>query len=176
MVGVSSVLTSLSASCSVNGPKTRIGHFRPAARSSAPSSTVYTPSQDAPAARAAFATGTAPCPYALAFTTTMTSLGFASRHSARTLASSRSSSTIALVWRTTPLTAVTVGETELDVRGLVGTGFLGEQKSNDVGMTDQPGEPISVDHEEWIGITIDHEGSGVVHVHIGRYANEMLFH
>ena len=44
----------------------------PAPRSSSASSSVQTPSQVAPASRAARATGTAPCPYPSAFTTAIT--------------------------------------------------------------------------------------------------------
>src|SRR6266511_2395129 len=50
----------------------RIGALMPAARSSSASSRVHTPSQRAPAASAARATGSMPWPYPSALTTAMT--------------------------------------------------------------------------------------------------------
>src|SRR5215212_8664427 len=65
--------------------KTRIGAFIPACRSSAPSSAVTTAKESAPASRAARAVGTAPWPYALAFTTAMSRAPPARRLRVRTL-------------------------------------------------------------------------------------------
>ena len=50
------------APSALTGPKIRMGSVMPAARRSIPSSAMATPSQSAPAASAALATGTAPWP------------------------------------------------------------------------------------------------------------------
>src|SRR5919199_3131186 len=62
-----------------------------------PSSTVYTPSQRAPFARAVLATITDPCPYAFALSTAMTSLGATWSIKARTFAARASRFTSARV-------------------------------------------------------------------------------
>src|SRR3990172_540530 len=67
-------IPSLTACCSRpagTGPSTRIGQSSPARRSSRASSRRATPHQAAPARSAARATGTAPCPWALALSTAM---------------------------------------------------------------------------------------------------------
>ena len=66
---VKSFCTTASAALSSMPPSTRIGAAMPASRSSMPSSGMATASISAPASSAAFATGTAPCPYASALTT-----------------------------------------------------------------------------------------------------------
>src|SRR6185503_20263854 len=74
---------------------TRMGASMPASRSSTPSSTSATPSAAAPASIAARATGTAPWPYASAFTTAITAAGATRSRSTPTLCriASRSIST-----------------------------------------------------------------------------------
>src|SRR5918998_3903760 len=65
--------------------KTRIGASMPARRNSAPSWTVTTAREPAPASRAARETGTEPWPYALAFTTAMSRASAARRLRVQTL-------------------------------------------------------------------------------------------
>ena len=60
--GVRAASTTTGAEPAGGSDSTRIGASIPAARRAVPSSTSATPSHEAPASRAARATGTAPCP------------------------------------------------------------------------------------------------------------------